>query len=69
MVVYVDGFVAATSLEVTDRVWVPQPFNAAPHLVVGRITATRMYSITHMDEVLDDQGVFEGKWYMLPRWV
>lgn len=57
---YVDGFLIDQKAEVVERVWVPQPYNAAPYLITGKHTSVRMFAIQHWDEVLIDQDIFEG---------
>ena len=58
--VYVDGFPIDQPSQTVDRVYVPQPYNAAPYLLAGKHTSVRMFTIRHWDEVLTDQEILEG---------
>ena len=58
--VYVDGFPIDLPSQAVDRVYVPQPYNAAPYLLAGKHTSVRMFTIRHWDEVITDQEILEG---------
>ena len=58
--VYVDGFQIDQPSQTVDRVYVPQPYNAAPYLLACKHSSVRMFTIRHWDEVLTDQEILEG---------
>lgn len=59
--VFVDGFLAASTAEFSDRIYIPQGYNAVPGITVAKHTSVLVYQIAHHDQLLSDNAILRGK--------